>query len=155
MKNGKTERDTFKRGLMSQLTISEYEIDRVLYLVRHDLPQLYVLPFCLFVFDYYKKKYLATTTVIMLFLIFVYDWPLISFFMPLIPIGFIYVFSIFEINKVTNKMNRLHNQLIAEQISITWDNLMDFVLIVISERYFKDEDNDNINTNTFTPNGRH
>ena len=121
---------------------SEHELSRIFYLVRHDLPKVYVLPFYMSIYQVYKHRYMVSSTVVMLIFIFGFGWPILSFFAPLIPIIFVNVFSFVESNVITYKMNKVHNQLIAENIQIQWDEIMDIVMIVIIERFLPNSDDD-------------
>lgn len=122
---------------------SENEMSRIVYLVKHDLPKTYVLPYFLTIYQEYKHKYMVSTTIIMLMLILGFDWPFISFFAPLIPILSINAFVFIETNVITYKMNKVHNQLISEKIQIQWDELMDVVMQVIVENFMGYEDDNN------------
>jgi hypothetical protein len=88
---------------------------------------------------------MVSTTLIMLIFIFVFGWPLGSFFVPLIPIVFINVVSLVESNIITYKMNKVHNQLISENVQIQWDELMDIVMVVIIDNFLKDLNDDEDN----------
>jgi hypothetical protein len=129
---------------------SDHELRRILSLVRHELPNVYVLPFCMSIYQVYKHRYMVSSTIVMLIFIFGFDWPIISFFTPLIPIIFINVFALIESNIITLKMNKVHNQLISENIQIQWDELMDIIMVVLIERYLQNEDDsdDNNKLNT-------
>lgn len=124
---------------------SDNEWSRILYLVRHDLPNVYVLPFYISIYQVYKHRYMVSSTIVMLIFIFGFGWPILSFFAPLIPLIFINVFSLIESNVITFKMNKVHNQLISENIQIKWDELMDVVMIVIIERFLEKDDSDDNN----------
>lgn len=127
---------------------SEQELDRVFYLIRHDLPKVYVLPFFMTLYQVLKRGYMIATTILMLLMILFFDWELYTFFVPLIPIVFVNVFAFVESNIITYRMNKVHNQLIGENIQIQWDEVMDIVMIIIIEDFLKggDENNNKINT---------
>jgi hypothetical protein len=125
--------------------LSDNEWSRILYLVRHDLPNVYVLPFFMSIYQAYKRTYMISSTIVMLIFIFGFGWPILSFFAPLIPIVFINIFSLVESNVITFKMNKVHNQLISENIKIQWDELMDVIMLVIIEKFLKDDNNDEDN----------
>ena len=124
---------------------SDNEWSRILYLVRHDLPNVYVLPFYMSLYQVYKHRYMVSSTIVMLIFIFGFGWPILSFFVPLIPIFFVNIFSFFESNMITFKMHKVHDQLISENIKIKWDELMDVVMLVIIERLTRQDDMDDDN----------
>jgi hypothetical protein len=138
MKNGNSREN---HELLEKFSIHEWQ--RIFHLVEEYLPRLYVLPFFISIYQVYKHTYMVSSTIVMLIFIFGFGWPILSFFAPLIPIIFVNVFSLVESNVITYKMNKVHDQLISENIQIKWDELMDIVMFVIMERFFeKDEDND-------------
>ena len=134
---------TTEPKLIEKFSVNEWQ--RIFYLVEQDLPKVYIVPFYMSIYQPYKQRYLISSTIFMLIFIFGFGWPILSFFAPLIPIIFINVFSLVESTVITFRMNKVHNQLIAEGIQIQWDELMDVVTMVIMEEYSNDDDNDNNN----------
>jgi hypothetical protein len=129
--------------LLEKFSVNEWQ--RIFYLVQQDLPKVYVVPFYMSIYQVYKHRYMVSSTIVMLIFIFGFGWPILSFFVPLIPIIFVNVFSLLESTVITFKMNKVHNQLIAEGIQIQWDELMDVVMLVIMENYLPDSDEDDDN----------
>jgi len=137
MKDGNKIKDS---RLSEKFSVNEWQ--RIFYLVEYDLPKVYVLPFYMTIYQVYKRRYMISSTIVMLIFIFGFNWPILSFFIPLIPNIFVNVFSFVESNVITFKMNKVHNELIAENIPIQWDELMDVVMLVIIEGYLPDSDDD-------------
>jgi hypothetical protein len=143
MKGGKLTKDYALRE-----KFSEIEMMKIYDVVRRDLPKLYVMPFFISIYQWYKHKYMVASTIVMLIFIFGFGWPLLSFFAPLLPIVLINIWSFIEANIITYKMNKVHNELIGDQIQIQWDELMDFVMIVISDRFLSSDNDDDNTLNT-------
>lgn len=126
---------------------TEQEQLKIISLVKSNLPKVYILPIYMTFYQSMKHSYMVSTTIIMLLLIFAFDFPLLSFFVPLIPILFINVFSFIESNIITFKMNRVHNILIGDNIQIKWDELMILVIDILLDRFFGNGEYDDYDYN--------
>lgn len=72
--------------------------------IKGKLKPMRLFVFYLTMFHLYDKAYLVFSSAIMIFGIYLHNWPYWSFFLPIIPIIFILVYGLIKTNSVALKL---------------------------------------------------
>ena len=73
----------------------------------------------------YTKSYLLFTSILALYFILFHSYPVLYFFLPLVPILVALVIYFIDANIVVISLNKAHNELLKKKIVITWAEVVE------------------------------
>ena len=122
--------------------LTDLELERVHELIEDKLHSIGCVEFMIAVRPYFKK-YLAISSVIMLLFIYFESLPLWLFFIPLIPIIVLNIIEWIDLNIMVYSLNKIHNELIQEEILVDWDSLFEITVECLEKKVHNQNQNNN------------